>query len=122
MQLTARLLQLLPLQTGQGKNGPWKKQDIIVETIGSQYPKKVCISIWGDKVDASLLREGATLTISFDVESREYNGRWYTDVKAWKVEAGSGSSSSGSSGPMAEPPVYNDIPQGGDKGSDDLPF
>ncbi len=94
MQLTARLVQLLPLQTGSGKNGEWKKQDIIVETDG-QYPKKVCISIWGDKVNPSILQPGATLNISFDVESREYNGRWYTDVKAWKVEpAGSGAPAS----------------------------
>ena len=85
MQLTAKLIQLLPLQTGTGKNGQWKKQDIIVETEG-QYPKKVCVSIWGDKINENLLKEGTQLSISFDVESREYNGRWYTDVKAWKVE------------------------------------
>jgi hypothetical protein len=86
MQLTAKLTQLLPLQTGTGKNGPWKKQDIIVETEG-QYPKKVCISIWGDKINESVLKVGSQLSISFDVESREYNGRWYTDIKAWRVEA-----------------------------------
>lgn len=87
MQITAKLIQLLPLQTGTGKTGtPWKKQDFIVET-NAQYPKKICISVWGDKVDASVLKEGALLNISFDVESREYNGRWYTDVKAWKVES-----------------------------------
>lgn len=115
MQLTAKLVQMLPLQTGQGKNGPWKKQDIIVETAGSQYPKKVCISIWGDKIDSSVLREGATLNISFDVESREYNGRWYTDVKAWKIESAGG----GSSGSAPEPPPFNDIPPAS---ADDLPF
>jgi hypothetical protein len=86
MQLTAKLIQLLPLQTGTGKNGQWKKQDIIVETDGT-YPKKVCISIWGDKINESLLKVGNQLKIDFDVESREYNSRWYTDVKAWKVEA-----------------------------------
>lgn len=86
MELTAKLIQVLPLQTGAGKNGQWKKQDIIVETSG-QYPKKVCISIWGDKINESQLQVGNSLNISFDVESREYNGRWYTDVKAWKVEA-----------------------------------
>ena len=48
MQLTGKLSQLLPIQAGTSKNGDWKKQDIIVETDG-QYPKKVCISIWGDK-------------------------------------------------------------------------
>ena len=86
MELKAKLVQLLPLQKGTGKNGEWKKQDIIVETDGT-YPKKVCVSIWGDKINESQLQIGATLNISFDVESREYNGRWYTDVKAWKLEA-----------------------------------
>lgn len=85
MQLTAKLIQLLPLQTGTGKNGEWKKQDIIVETDG-QYPKKVCISIWGDKINEQQLVVGNQLTIDFDVESREYSGRWYTDLKAWRIE------------------------------------
>ena len=55
MELTAKLIQLLPLQTGTGKNGEWKKQDIIVETEG-QFAKKVCISIWGDKIKAETSR------------------------------------------------------------------
>lgn len=85
MQLTAKLTQLLPIQTGTGKNGEWKKQDIIVETEG-QYPKKVCISIWGDKINEGQLQIGNILKIDFDIESREYNSRWYTDIKAWKIE------------------------------------
>lgn len=114
MQLTAKLIQVLPLQTGTGKNGQWKKQDIIVETEG-QYPKKVCVSIWGDKINESHLKEGAMLNISFDVESREYNGRWYTDVKAWKVEpAGAGSSA----GPVDQP----HFEEGALEEKDDLPF
>jgi Domain of unknown function (DUF3127) len=85
MQLTAKLIQVLPLQTGTGKNGQWKKQDIVVETEAT-YPKKICVSVWGDKIDASSLQLGNLLKIDFDVESREFNGRWYTDVKAWKIE------------------------------------
>ena len=85
MQLTAKLIQLLPFQTGTGKNGEWKKQDIIVETDG-QFPKKICISIWGDKVNERQLQIGNLLKIDFDIESREYNGRWYTDIKTWKIE------------------------------------
>lgn len=85
MQLTAKLTQLLPIQTGTGKNGEWKKQDIIVETDG-QYPKKVCISIWGDKINEGQLQIGNLLQIDFDIESREYNNKWYTDIKAWKIE------------------------------------
>jgi len=85
MQITARLIQVLPLQTGTGRNGEWKKQDIIVETEG-QYPKKICVSIWGDRINPEQLQTGNMLTLDFDVESREYNGRWYTDVKAWRIE------------------------------------
>lgn len=84
MQLTAKLIQLLPLQTGTGSNGEWRRQDIIVETEG-QYPKKVCISIWGERINDQQLQVGNTLVIDFDAESREYNGRWYTDLKAWRI-------------------------------------
>jgi len=55
MQLTAKLTHLLPIQTGSGKNGEWKKQEIIVETDG-QYPKKVCISNLGDKINEGQLQ------------------------------------------------------------------
>ena len=115
MELKAKLTQLLPLQTGEGKNGPWKKQDIIVETEG-KYPKKVCVSIWGDKIDANQLQIGNQLTVSFDVESREYNGRWYTDLKAWKVE----SADNVPPGVDTSTP-YKDLPSSYD-GNDSLPF
>ena len=114
MQLTAKLVQVLPLQTGSGKNGQWKKQDIIVETEG-QYPKKVCVSIWGDKINESQLVEGTMLSISFDVESREYNGRWYTDVKAWKVEPAGAAAKPGT--PIDQDSFTND-----EESRDDLPF
>jgi hypothetical protein len=84
MQTTSKLIKLLPIQTGTGKNGEWKKQEIIVETDG-QYPKKICMSIWGEKINLQQLQIGNTLNIDFDIESREYNGKWYTDVKVWKV-------------------------------------
>lgn len=85
MQLTAKLTKVLPIQTGTGKNGEWKKQDIILETEG-QFPKKICVSIWGEKINDSQLQIGNNLRIDFDIESREYNNKWYTDIKAWKVE------------------------------------
>lgn len=116
MELTATLVQVLPLQRGTGRNGEWKKQDIIVETQG-QYPKKVCVAIWGDKINESLLQTGKQLNISFDVESREYNGRWYTDVKAWKIEPAAGDQ--GNNYKDNEPSDnYSDL----NEGADDLPF
>lgn len=112
MQLTGKLIQLLPLQTGQGKNGTWKKQEVIIETDG-QFPKKVCVAVWGDKVDEKILQQGNILKIDFDVESREYNGRWYTDVKAWKVELAGSSPNTD-----AEPAAGGTI----DNLENDLPF
>ena len=85
MELKGKILKLLPLQTGTGKNGEWKKQEYIIETDG-QIARKVCFNLWGDKISQFDLRENETVTISFDLESREFNGRWYTDVKAWKVD------------------------------------
>src|SRR5688572_9397215 len=119
MQVTAKLIQLLPLQTGNGKNGEWRKQDIIVET-GDKFPKKICVSVWGDKIDASKLKPGNMLKIDFDVESREYNSRWYTDVKAWKIEV-EGGRQSGKDDDRSEefvPPAVD--MSSGDDG--DLPF
>ena len=116
MQLTGKLLQLLPLQTGAGKNGEWKKQDIIVETAG-QYPKKVCISIWGDKIDANKLRVGNILKLDFEIESREYNSRWYTDVKAWRVEVQGASQNASVEAEYVPPTVDMSV-----QSEDDLPF
>ncbi len=126
MEISGKIVQVLPLQSGEGKNGTWKKQEFVIET-GSQYPKKVCISMWGDKIEDGLIQAGNDVTASIDVESREYNGRWYTDVKAWKLEAGSGSGggasaeSNYSSAPAAPAASAAPIPASLE-GEDDLPF
>jgi hypothetical protein len=117
MQLTAKLVELLPLQTGTSSKGEWKKQNIVVETE-DQYPKKICISVWGDKIDASQLQPGNKLKIDFDVESREYNQRWYTDVKAWKIELADVAVSS----PEQAPPIDSSFDPGAAEAHDDLPF
>lgn len=74
----------MPEQKGQGKNGTWRRQEVILEMPG-QYPRKVCVAVWGDKIDEFSLREGDQVKIEADIESREFNNRWYTDVKAWKM-------------------------------------
>lgn len=87
MELYGKITKLLPLQTGEGKNGTWKKQEYLLE-YGDQYPKTMVFNLWGDKVDQYALTEGENVTVFFDVESREFNGRYYTDVKAWRVDKG----------------------------------
>ncbi|MAH84951.1 MAG: hypothetical protein CBB68_11760 [Rhodospirillaceae bacterium TMED8] len=90
MELTGKIIQLLEMKSGESAKGPWRKQEYILETDG-QYPKKVCFMAWSDKIDEFAIKEGENLTVSVDLESREYNGRWYTDVKAWKVSRGNSS-------------------------------
>ncbi len=117
MEIKGRLVKVLPMQTGQGRNGEWKKQDFVIELEGT-YPRKLCISAWGDKVNVGTLVEGAMLNVFFDAESREFNGKWYTNLTAWKVEAAGESQQAPPPMPsmdayqpdMDMPPMKDDLP------------
>ncbi len=85
MNLIANITKILEGASGESKNGKWSKQDVIVETISS-FPKFICLTIWGEKLDKKLIREGAVLNFYFDIESKENNGRWFTNLKVWKIE------------------------------------
>ncbi|MFW6200131.1 MAG: DUF3127 domain-containing protein [Gemmatimonadota bacterium] len=117
LQITGTVTQILEEQSGESARGPWRKQDFILETEG-QYPREVCITQWGEKIDDFDVQEGETLTVHIDIESREYKGRWYTDVKAWRVERAR---------PQAPEPTPGDEPFSAGRKSiedvdDDLPF
>lgn len=108
MELTGKIIQVLPEKSGQSTRGAWRKQEYVIEIPGD-YPTKVCFMVWGDRIDQFGIQEEQTLNVSFDLESREYNGRWYTDVKAWKVTpAGTDEAPAAAE----EPPPYgpNDVP------------
>lgn len=120
LEITGKLLQVLPEQTGTGKNGTWVKQEFLLEIADDQFPKKICFSLWGEKTQAlKSMQPGTTLKVSFNVESREYNGKWFTDARAWKLEKLSGSETPAEPS-MAAPPEYSvsDLPPE----KDDLPF
>ncbi len=112
MELEGKIIQINPLQSGQGKNGTWKKQEFIVETK-SQYPKKVCITAWGDKIDQFGLQPNEDVKVHIELESREFNSRWYTDVRAWKVDKLGGQQFDGQPDvlpPSNDPPMDEDPP------------
>lgn len=100
LEITGKLVQKLQMQTGTSKTGnSWQKQEFVIET-GDQYPKKLCANLWGDKADQlNQFNIGDIVKISVDLESREYMGRWYTDVRAWKIEAASATAPSTTSTP-----------------------
>lgn len=84
MEISGRLINILPLQSGTGRNGEWKKQEVIIETL-EQYPKKICIALWNDKINAVQFSICSDYNFAINVESREYNGKWYTEVRAYRV-------------------------------------
>lgn len=85
LQITGEVVKVLEEETGTGRNGTWRKRSFVLKTQG-EYPKEVCVIQWGDSIDKFAVRSGETITAHIDIQSREYNGRWYTDVKAWKIE------------------------------------
>ncbi|MDO4692163.1 MAG: DUF3127 domain-containing protein [Porphyromonadaceae bacterium] len=90
MEIQGKIIHVLPLQSGVGKASgkEWKKQDYVLETLDGQYPKKICFNLWGDNIDRIGLQVGEDVTVQIDIESREFNGRWYTEVRAWRVDRG----------------------------------
>ncbi|MDE7160870.1 MAG: DUF3127 domain-containing protein [Muribaculaceae bacterium] len=83
MEIEGRIILDLPLIDGVSKAGnPWKKKEWVLETFG-QYPRKVKFSLFGDKADNVRVELGKSYAVSVDLESREFNGRWYTDVNAY---------------------------------------
>ena len=85
MEISGKIIAALPLASGEGKNGTWRSQDYVLETF-DQYPKKVCFNLFNDKITQFPLAIGDEVTVSFDIDSWEYNGRWYTSIRAWRVE------------------------------------
>ena len=106
----------LAVVSGTNSRGIWSKQEFVIETQ-ENFPKKVCMNVWGlDKVkEFENFKEDDILKISFNLESREFNDRWYSDIRAWKIEkitAGSSAQAVDNSAPF----------EISDDGEDDLPF
>lgn len=84
MEITGKCIAALPIESGTSKAGnAWQKQNFVIETAG-QYPKKVCFQLFGDKVN-DCPNVGEEVKVSFDPESREWNGKWFTQLNAWKA-------------------------------------
>ena len=89
MEVVGKIIQVLPIQEGVGRNGnPWKVQPYVLETL-DQYPRKVHFEVFGeDRIKQNPCDIDQLVTVSFDIESREFNGRWYTSIRAWKIQQG----------------------------------
>lgn len=143
LEIEGRLVRKMDVQSGRSARGDWSKQEFIVEYQEGNFPSSVCFSVWGaDKVrDLERFQPGEEVRVSFNASSREFNGRWYTDLRAWRIspagqaapgapgqtpaygQAQAPASPRGSQdipagfGPSAPAPSLDDLP-----GGDDLPF
>ncbi len=85
MEFEGVVYRVLPVVKGQGARGEWIKQEVVFELPG-EFSRKVCVAFWGDKAqEGGSLKEGEMVTVSVNLESREHNGRWFTEARAWKV-------------------------------------
>lgn len=123
MDVKGTVKQILPVQTGVSKTGNnWSKQEFVLETT-DQFPKSICFTLFGDKL--SLLNGisvGQEVEVFFNLESREFNGKWYHNINAWKlnpVQATDQNFAPGFSADDIPPPPAMDDDQ---PPLDDLPF
>lgn len=134
MEIIGKVIKLGNLLEGQSARGPWRKQELIIQTE-EQYPRTVCLLCWGDQAaEAQNLQPDQNVKIQFRLESREFNGKWYTDATAWRIEnmqtqAAPVTQMQQAQQPMHQtPPVANTIPADNTPAfdttdpSDDLPF
>lgn len=87
MEITGKIIAVLPANSGvSARTGnPWMSQEYVLETH-DQYPKKICFRIFGeDRIKQSNIQAGEELTVSFDIDAHEYNGRWFNSINAWAV-------------------------------------
>lgn len=119
MEIKGKIILALPEQSGVSKSGNnWKKREYVLETMET-YPRKVHFDLFGDRADQYPLNVGEVVNLSFDIESREYNGRWFTSIRGWKVDKEQ-SPAPPAAGPA--PTVDPLAPQFGPTSDDDIPF
>lgn len=132
LELEGKIIRKLNVQSGVSARGNWSKQEFIIEYQEGNFPSQACFNVWGeDKVkDLERFQIGDSVKVSFNISSREYNGRWYTDLRAWRLDSsGEAASAAAPAQAPAQPaaqPALTQAPQAADsqdsQDDDDLPF
>lgn len=129
LELEGKIIRKLNVQSGVSARGNWSKQEFIIEYQEGNFPSQACFNVWGeDKVkDLERFQIGDSVKVSFNISSREYNGRWYTDLRAWRLDSsGEAASAAAPAQAPAQPaaqPAQTQAPQAADsQDDDDLPF
>ena len=135
LEIEGTLVQKLPVQSGNSARGPWAKQEFILEYPDGNFTAKVCFTAFGqDKVqELGKYQVGDKVKVSFNLRSREFNGRWYNDIQIWKIAPAGAPQPAQPAGPapvrpaqqapaypQAPAPTIEDMPA--DSAGEDLPF
>lgn len=124
MDVIGKLRQILPEQRGESARGPWIRGGFVIDLIESSFPRSIAFSTWGEDMLATLksIRIGDTIQVTFEIESREYNGRWFTDCRCRNIGAFvsnlNGNTPNAQYGPSAQQPpmssgTYQQAPNAG---------
>lgn len=123
MEFEGTVYKILPLTKGTSARGEWQRQDVVFDMPDGNFSRKICVTFFNRPDDTARLREGAAYTVSVNIESREYNGRWYTDIRAWRLQPKQTEAPAavtvGDMPPLVEEPTYASAPA---SEVDDLPF
>ena len=124
MELSGKVIAVLEPRGGVSKTGnAWKVQEYVIETH-DQYPRRMCFDVFvEDKINQFNIQVGEELTVSFDIDAREWQGRWFNSIRAWKVERANVQQPMPADGGVPFPPpsaVPVDFSASEEK--DDLPF
>lgn len=121
MEIEGKIIAVLTAREGvSGRTGnAWKSQDYVIETH-EQYPRKCCFTVFGnDRIAAMNIQSGEELRVSFDIDAHEYNGRWFNQLRAWRVmPVQTGAQDAAPVPPVQEFKPTDDAPVE----TDDLPF
>lgn len=123
MEIKGKIILALPEASGTSKAGnAWKKREYVLETQET-YPRKVHFDFFGERADQYPLAVGDDITLSFDIESREFNGRWYTSIRGWKAEKAGAAAPVNTAAPQDYPGAVPPPPAiASTDENDDLPF
>ena len=92
LELEGKIKAVLPQQSGESARGAWVRQDFVIEYQDGNFPAEACFSAWGqDRVnELNSFGLGANVKVQFNVRAREYQGRWYNDLRPWRISAATG--------------------------------
>lgn len=120
MNITGKIIRVYPVVEGVSKAGnEWRKQEYVLKYLSGQYEKCLIFAVMGEKIEQFNIQDGGVYDVYFDIDAREYNGKWYNSVNVWKVAQPQNESPQSPTPAGAPAPVQQTIPLAS---TDELPF